>query len=48
MFVNAFVNFKEEWLECLKDKETVAINEEDYERGKITFKIYRISSEENI
>ena len=31
MFFNAFVNFKEEWLECLKDKETVAINEEDYE-----------------
>ena len=34
MFVNAFVNFKEEWLECLKDKETVAINEEDYEEYK--------------
>ena len=34
MFVNAFVNFKEEWLDCLKDKETVAINEEDYEEYK--------------
>ena len=34
MFINAFVNFKEEWLDCLKDKETVAINEEDYEEYK--------------
>ena len=34
MFVNAFVNFKEEWLDCLKDKETIAINEEDYEEYK--------------
>ena len=34
MFFNAFVNFKEEWLECLKDKEQVAINEEDYEEYK--------------
>ena len=34
MFFNSFVNFKEEWLECLKDKEQVAINEEDLEEYK--------------
>ena len=34
MIVNSLVTFKEEWLECLKDKETVAINEEDYEEYK--------------
>ena len=28
------VNFKEEWLDVLKDKETIAINEEDYEEYK--------------
>ena len=34
MFVNSMVNFKEEWLDVLKDKETIAINEEDYEEYK--------------
>jgi len=34
MIVNSLVNFKEEWLDCLKDKEQVAINEEDYEEYK--------------
>ena len=34
MFVNSMVDFKEEWLDALKDKETVAINEEDYEEYK--------------
>ena len=34
MIVNSLVTFKEEWLECLKDKETIAINEEDYEEYK--------------
>ena len=34
MFVNAFVEFKEEWLDYFKDKEQIAINEEDYEEYK--------------
>jgi len=34
MFFNSFTTFKEEWLDCLKDKEQVAINEEDYEEYK--------------
>ena len=34
MFINSFVNFKEEWLNALKDKEQIAINEEDYEEYK--------------
>jgi len=34
MFVNAFTEFKEEWLNALKDKEQVVINEEDYEEYK--------------
>ena len=34
MFVNSMVDFKEEWLDALKDKETIAINEEDYEEYK--------------
>ena len=34
MFVNSFTTFKEEWLDCLKDKEQVAIKEEDYEEYK--------------
>ena len=34
MFINSFVNFKEEWLDCLKDKEQIAIKEEDYEDYK--------------
>ena len=34
MFINSMVDFKEEWLDALKDKETVAINEEDYEEYK--------------
>ena len=34
MFSNSFTTFKEEWLDCLKDKEQVAINEEDYEEYK--------------
>ena len=34
MFVNSLVNFKEEWLDALKDKEQIAINEEDYEEYK--------------
>jgi hypothetical protein len=34
MFVNSMVNFKEEWLDALKDKEIIAINEEDYEEYK--------------
>ena len=34
MFVNAFVKFKEEWLDYFKDKEQIAINEEDYEEYK--------------
>ena len=34
MFFNSFTTFKEEWLDCLKDKEQVAINEEDYEENK--------------
>ena len=34
MFINAFVDFKEEWLDSLKDKEQIAINEEDYEEMK--------------
>ena len=31
MIVNSLVTFKEEWLDALKDKEQIAINEEDYE-----------------
>ena len=34
MFFNSFTTFKEEWLDCLKDKEQVAINEEEYEEYK--------------
>ena len=34
MFINSFTTFKEEWLDCLKDKEQVAIKEEDYEEYK--------------
>ena len=34
MIVNSLVDFKEEWLDSLKDKEQVAINEEDYEEMK--------------
>ena len=34
MFFNSLTTFKEEWLDCLKDKEQVAINEEDYEEYK--------------
>ena len=34
MFVNSLVDFKEEWLDALKDKEQIAINEEDYEEYK--------------
>ena len=34
MIVNSLVNFKEEWLDALKDKEQIAINEEDYEEYK--------------
>ena len=34
MFINSFVNFKEEWLDCLKDKEQIAIKEEDYQDYK--------------
>ena len=34
MFVNAFVEFKEEWLDYFKDKEQIAINEEDYKEYK--------------
>ena len=34
MFVNAFVEFKEEWLDYFKDKEQIAINEEDYDEYK--------------
>ena len=34
MFINAFVDFKEEWLERFKDKEEYVINEEDTEEYK--------------
>ena len=34
MIVNSLVTFKEEWLDALKDKEQIAINEEDYEEYK--------------
>ena len=34
MFINSLVTFKEEWLDYFKDKEQIAINEEDYEEYK--------------
>ena len=34
MIVNSLVTFKEEWLDELKDKEQIVINEEDYEEYK--------------
>ena len=34
MYLNSFINFKEEWLDSCKDHERVAVNEEDYEEYK--------------